>query len=121
MRLSEVKNPSEKLFRGSNKSLEDYVDAKPSSGVIGFKAKFFFVMLLAVETGIVNTHRKTRLKNRQNNASTVIWGEKRYYLTLNSNYTWVTILKIIVYNIGGTFYLEKKSFAFLAKVIIYLL
>ena len=51
-----------KLFRGSNKSLEDYVDAKPSSGVIGFKAKFFFVMLLAVETGIVNTHCKTRRK-----------------------------------------------------------
>lgn len=116
-----IRTRVKKLFRGSNKSLEDYVDAKPSSGVIGFKAKLFFVMLLAVETGIVNTHCKTRLKNRQNNASGVIWGEKRYYFALNSNYTWATILKIIVYKIGGTFHLEKKSFVFLAKVIIYLL
>ena len=65
LRLSEVKNPSEKLFRGSNKSLEDYVDAKPRNGVIGFKTKFVFVMLLAVETGKVNIHCKSRLKNRQ--------------------------------------------------------
>lgn len=110
LRLSEVKNSArEKLFRGSNKSLEDYVNAKPRSGVIGFKAIFFFfVMLLAVERGIVNTHWKTRLKNRQNNASEVIWGEKRYCFTLNSNYTWATIIKLIVYKIRGTFHLEKK-------------